>query len=37
MVPAPWSVILQPMTVAVSVFFAAPVTGQMHINLSFAI
>lgn len=36
-VSAPRSVILQPMTVAVSVFFAAPVTGQIRIQLSFAI
>ena len=36
-VSAPRSVIFQPTTVAVSVFFAAPATGQMHIQLSFAI
>ena len=34
---APRSVIFQPMTVAVSVFFAAPDTGQMHIQFSFEI
>jgi hypothetical protein len=37
MVPAPRSVIFQPTTVAVSVFFAAPDTGQMHIQFSFEI
>jgi hypothetical protein len=36
-VPAPRSVIFQPTTVAVSVFFAAPDTGQMHIQFSFEI
>lgn len=36
-VSAPRSVIFQPMTVAVSVFFAAPDTGQMHIQFSFEI
>ena len=36
-VPAPRSVIFQPTTVAVSVFFAAPDTRQMHIQFSFEI
>ena len=36
-VPATRSVIFQPTTVAVSVFFAAPDTGQMHIQFSFEI